>query len=171
MYLIFSIFEQQSMNTYKTYTVEEAIAKLMRYCAYQERCHKEVTQKLIEMRMTAVAQEHIIAKLITDNFLNETRFAKAFARGKFRIKKWGRLRIVRELKFRDISSYNIKEALKEFTEEEYLENFHQLADQKIQQLGNLPHLKQKQKLMDYLAYRGYEKPLIYEKLQELDYKK
>ncbi|MBB4119301.1 regulatory protein [Mesonia hippocampi] len=159
------------MSTYKTYTVEEATAKLMRYCAYQERCHKEVTQKLTEMRMTPLAQEHIITKLISDNFLNETRFAKAFARGKFRIKKWGRLRILRELKLREVSSYNIKEALKEFTENEYLENFHQLADQKIQQVKHLPYLKQKQKLMDYLVYRGYEKPLIYEKLQELDYKK
>ena len=95
------------MQTHKTYTVDEAKARMERYCAYRERCHKEVLQKLKQLRMIPEACDQIIHHLITNNYLNETRFAQAFARGKFRTKKWGKRRIVRELKFRDISKYNI----------------------------------------------------------------
>ncbi|MDC1230189.1 RecX family transcriptional regulator, partial [bacterium] len=91
------------MNPQKTYTVDEAQKKLENYCAYQERCHKEVRSKLMEMRMIPQVVDTIIVHLITHNFLNEERFAKSFVRGKFRIKKWGKVRLVRELKFRDVS--------------------------------------------------------------------
>ena len=73
----------------KTYTVDEALAKLQRYCAYQDRCHKEVAQKLRDMQMIPQAKEQIIMTLIEENFLNEELFAMAFVRGKFKIKKWG----------------------------------------------------------------------------------
>jgi regulatory protein len=79
----------------KSYTVEEAQKNMERYCAYQERCHKEVQQKLRNMKMIPEAINLITTQLIEDNYLNETRFAKAFARGKFNTKKWGRQRIVR----------------------------------------------------------------------------
>mgnify|MGYP001357425862 FL=1 len=87
------------MNLQTTYTVDEAQKKLENYCAYQERCHKDVRKKLKDMKMIPEAIDQIIHHLITQNYLNETRFAQAFARGKFRTKKWGRNRIVRELKF------------------------------------------------------------------------
>ena len=87
----------------KGYTVQEATKKIESYCAYQDRCHKEVVSKLKEMGMIPLAVDTIIAQLIEDRFLNEERFAKSFARGKFNIKKWGKNRIVRELKFRNIS--------------------------------------------------------------------
>ena len=93
----------------KSYSVTEAKVALQQFCAYQDRCHKEVVDKLQKMNMIPAAIDVIVTELIQDNFLNEERFARSFARGKFRIKKWGRLRIVRELKFRNISKYNLNE--------------------------------------------------------------
>jgi len=156
------------MKGYKTYTVSEATSRMERYCAYRERCHKEVVGKLREMRMIPQAIDQIIHHLIQENYLNETRFAKAFARGKFRIKKWGRNRITRELKSRDISTYNIQLALKEIPDGEYLDTFHQLADKRWRDLERISNTQQKKrKFFDYLIYRGWEQNLIWEKLSDL----
>ncbi|QIE59554.1 RecX family transcriptional regulator [Rasiella rasia] len=151
--------------TQKTYTVEEAKRHLERYCAYQERCHKEVQKKLRDMRMIPEAIDLIIHHLLQHNFLNETRFAQAFARGKFKTKKWGKQRIVRELKFREISKYNITLALKEISEEAYLKTFHELAEKRLRQLEFETNIqKKKKKLADYLLYRGWESNLVWEKV-------
>ncbi len=156
------------MRSYKTYSLDEAKARMERYCAYRERCHKEVTEKLREMRMIPDAVDLIINHLITENYLNETRFAQSFARGKFRIKKWGKNRIIRELKARDISQFNIKLALKEITETDYLTAFHELSEKRWEQLSSEENLqKKKKKFADYLLYRGWESNLIWEKLNEL----
>jgi regulatory protein len=152
----------------KTYTLQEATAKLEYYCAYQERCHKEVATKLTQMRMIPEAKDRIIAHLLQHNFLNEERFAKSFARGKFNTKKWGKNRIVRELKLRDISQYNIKSALKEISEANYLNTFHELAEKRFNQLATETNpQKKKKKLADYLLYRGWETHLVYDKIREL----
>ncbi len=148
-------------------TVSEALKKMEHYCAYQERCHKDVTDKLGTMKLIPEAKEKIIAHLIEDNFLNEERFAKSFARGKFRIKKWGKQRIVRELKFRQISEYNIKTALKEISETEYLEVFHELAEKKFDTILISDLYKKRKKLIDYLLYRGWENQLVFDKAKEL----
>src|SRR5690554_6507727 len=139
-----------------------------RYCTYQERCHKEVHQKLCEMRMIPEAEDHIINHLLQNNFLNETRFAQAFARGKFRTKKWGRNRIVNELKFRDISKFNIQIALKEIPDPEYYKTFEALADKRLRQLVSEKNLqKKRRKLADYLCYRGWESELVYGKVNDV----
>lgn len=156
------------MNTHKTYTVEEAKKRMERYCAYQERCHKEVHQKLYEMRMISVAVDQIIDHLLRHNFLNETRFAQAFARGKFRSKKWGRNRIVNELKQREISKFNIKIALKEIPDAEYYKSFEAVAEKRLKQLATEKNLqKKRKKLADYLFYRGWESELVYGKVGEV----
>ncbi|WP_139854127.1 regulatory protein RecX [Aequorivita sinensis] len=156
------------MNENKTYTVDEAKRRLERYCAYQERCHKEVQQKLYEMRMIPLAIDEIIDHLLRHNFLNETRFAQAFARGKFRTKKWGRNRIVNELKMRQISKFNIQIALKEIPDSEYYKTFEALAEKRMQQLSSEKNLQTKRKkLADYLFYRGWEPELVYAKINEI----
>ena len=99
--------------------------------------------------------------------MNEERFAKSFARGKFNIKKWGRKRIVMELKQRQISAYNIKSALAEIQEEDYLNTLDELAKKRLGQINERNLQKRKKKLADYLLYRGWESHLVYEKLQEL----
>ena len=156
------------MNEKKTYTVDEAKRRLERYCAYQERCHKEVHQKLYEMRMIPLAVDEIIDHLLKHNFLNETRFSQAFARGKFRTKKWGRNRIMNELKMRQISKFNIKIALKEIPDSEYYKTFEALAEKRIKQLETETDLqKKRKKLADYLFYRGWESELVYRKVGEI----
>lgn len=155
-------------ETHRSYTVEEAQARMERYCAYQERCHQDVHKKLREMRMIPTAIDHIIHHLIQHNYLNETRFAQAFARGKFRVKKWGRNRIIRELKLRDISAYNIKLALKEISEADYLATFEELFEKRLQQVADEKSLqKKKKKLADYLFYRGWEPHLVWDRIKEI----
>jgi len=119
--------------------------------------------------MIPAAIDQILVGLITANFLNEMRFAQSFARGKFRIKKWGRNRIKQELKVRDISSYCIKAGLKEIDPQEYLETFHEISFKKGTSLEGLPLIQQRKKLADYLFYRGWESQLVYDKLQELPF--
>nr|WP_298547458.1 regulatory protein RecX [uncultured Aquimarina sp.] len=148
-------------------TVTEALKKMEHYCAYQERCHKDISDKLNTMKLIPEAKEKIILHLLDHNFLNEERFAKSFARGKFRIKKWGKQRIVRELKFRQISAYCIKMALKEIPENEYLKTFHELAEKKFATISETNAFKKRKKLIDYLLYRGWENQLVFEKVNEL----
>lgn len=155
------------MNTQKTYSFDEAKKKLEYYCSYQERCHQEVRQKLKAMRMIPEATDSIIVSLISRDFLNESRFARIFVQGKFRIKKWGRIRLVRELKKREISKYNIDSALKEISEEDYQSTFHELAIKKEHQIKETNPFKKKKKLADYLLYRGWESHLVYDKVNAL----
>jgi regulatory protein len=151
----------------KTYTVDEAMRALERYCVYQERCHKEVRDKLIKMRMIPEAIDIIIIHLLEHDFLNESRFSKAFVSGKFRVKKWGRIRLKRELQMREISKYNIDNALKEISESEYLSVFNELANKKIKATKESNIFKKKKKIADYLLYRGWENHLVYDKLNDL----
>jgi regulatory protein len=157
-----------NFNYQKTYTLKEATTKLEGYCAYQERCHKEVNQKLREMRMIPEAVDIIILHLLKYNFLNETRFTQAYARGKFNHKKWGKQRIVRELRYRDISKYNIDLGLKEITDEDYENTFNELSEKRYFQLSTENNLqKKRKKLADYLLYRGWESFLVYDKVREM----
>jgi len=150
----------------KAYTVDEAQKKLEEYCVYQERCHKEVRAKLKKMNMIPQSVDAIIINLIEHNFLNEERFASAFVRGKFRIKKWGKLRLERELKARDISTYNIKKAFEEIDELEYLKTLDELLLKRVAQLNEKNIYKKRKKVADYLLYRGWESHLVYEKILE-----
>ena len=151
----------------KVFTVDEIKKKMEYYCAYQDRCHQEVEKKLTQFRLIPEAREMILIHLIQHDFFNEQRFAQSFTRGKFRIKKWGRKRIVQELKFRDISDYNIKSALKEIDEEEYIETLTELAQSKNRQIKEENPYIRKQKLYQYLYRRGFESDLIGEVLKDV----
>ncbi|MFT5077637.1 MAG: regulatory protein [Saprospiraceae bacterium] len=160
-------FGQHMHQPIKTYTLEEAKRKIERYCVYQERCHNDIDKKLREMRMVPQAMDEIFGHLIQHNFLNETRFAQAFARGKFRIKRWGRNRITRELKLRKISAYNIKLALKEIDPKDYYTTFDALAEKRLGQIEKETSTsKKRKKVADYLLYRGWESAMIYEFINE-----
>ena len=155
------------MISNKTYTVEEALLKLRNYCAYQERCHQEVRQKLIGMKMIPEAIDQIIVHLLEHNFLNEERFAKTYVRGKFRIKKWGRQRLTLELKKKGVSKFNINQAVREIKDDEYIETFNALAEKRVDYIRETNKLKKKKKLVDYLLYRGWESHLVYDKVNQL----
>lgn len=150
------------MKNEKSYTVDEATKLMENFCAYQERCHKEIEQKLYDLHMIPEAKEKIILHLLQHNFLNEERFSKAFARGKFSIKNWGRIKIVNELKFRNISPYNIKTALKEIEETDYLNTLEKIAKKKWVLIKEPNAFKKKSKLVSYLSSKGYESECIYE---------
>ncbi|MFT7065524.1 MAG: regulatory protein [Sediminicola sp.] len=150
-----------------TYTLKEATKKLEGYCAYQERCHKEVVQKLRDMRMIPDAIDQIVVHLIDHNFLNEERFAMSYARGKFNIKKWGRNRITQELKQRAISRYIIKKAVSQLDTPAYLDTLDALAKKRLDAIRETNIQKRRKKLADYLLYRGWESHLVYEKITEL----
>lgn len=151
----------------KTYSVDEALEKMRHYCAYQERCHKEVKNKLYSMQMIPEAIAQIVGTLVSENYLNESRFALQFAQGKFSIKHWGKLRITRELKTRSISDYDIRKALSAVDDKVYLEKISAISSKKWEQLeGNKPQVR-KQKLYQYLAYRGWETHLIYAQIDAL----
>ncbi len=151
----------------KSYTLEQALSRLQRYCTYQDRCHIEVERKLTEMRMIPQAKEQIIMSLIEDDYLNEERFALAFVKGKFRIKKWGRIRLKAELKKRKISKYLIKSALEQISEKDYLFTFEELANRKANSIKADSILLKKKKLADYLIYRGWESSLVNNKMNQL----
>ena len=151
----------------KTYAVDEALEKMRHYCAYQERCHKEVKNKLYSMQMIPEAIAQIVGTLVSENYLNESRFALQFAQGKFSIKHWGKMRITRELKTRSISDYDIQKALSVIDDNAYLEKISAISAKKWEQLeGNKPQVR-KQKLYQYLAYRGWETHLIYAQIDAL----
>ena len=150
------------------FTIKEAAQKLEHYCAYQDRCHEEVVQKLRTMKMDADEIDRIIVQLITDNFLNEERFACSYARGKHRIKHWGKVRIINELKFRKISTTLIKIALKEINDSDYFELFDELADKHWETISERNVMKKRKKFCDYFLRKGWENELIYQKVKELE---
>jgi regulatory protein len=144
----------------KQLTKEQALQKLKYYCAYQERCHSEVKEKLYNLGVWKKDHDEIIAKLIEENYLNEERFATAFAGGKFRVKQWGRIKIKFELKQKQVSDYSIKKALKQIDEQEYLSVLNKLAKEKYASLKNEQYLVRKKKTMDYLLTKGFEPELV-----------
>jgi regulatory protein len=162
-YILEIMFEKKK----KSFTVDELKRKLENYCVYQDRCHKEVEQKMREYDLIPEARELILLSLLKDNFLNEERFSKSFARGKFRIKSWGKQRIVRELKFRDISAYNIKTALKEIDEQEYIKTIYRITENRNAVISESNFYKRKKKLIDFLMRKGFENDLIYKVVKEV----
>ena len=145
----------------KYFSIEEIKRKLERYCIYQDRCHKEIETKLRAFTLIEEAKNQIILHLMEHDFLNEERFSKSFARGKFNIKKWGKQRITQELKMRNISDYNIKTALKEIDEELYLKTIYKIAERRNEIINETDFYKRKKKLTDFLIRKGYEYNLIF----------
>jgi regulatory protein len=154
-------------KTKKYISKEEALRKLQKYCAYQDRCHQEVRTKLIELGCYGDDLEEVISELILENFLNEERFARSYARGKFRFKKWGRIRIKRELKMRKISAYCIKKAMEEIGDDEYYTELEKLILKKNNTVAEQNEFKRRKKLADYVIRKGFESFLAWEIIKEL----
>lgn len=155
------------VNKRKSYTLAQAQKKLEYYCVYQERCHKEVIAKLKTLGMIPSVIDKIISELIKANYLNETRFTQSFVRGKFRIKKWGKNRILQELKVREISSFNIKLGMKEISDDNYQKTFYELFEKRRREVKQLTKTEQKKKIFSYMSYRGWENSKVYEALRNL----
>lgn len=155
------------MNRQKSYTVEEAKRILEKYCAYQERCHQEVEKRLIDLGMIQEARELIILHLFQHDFINEERFAKAYANGKFNNNHWGKLKIKYGLTKKNISSYNIKTGLNEISDDAYLQRLKKLAQKKLALTKESNKYTLKAKAVQFLSSKGYESSLIYKVLDDL----
>ena len=140
---------------------EQAFQKAKHYCAYQERCHSEVKEKLYGFGLRKIEVEELLSKLIEEDYLNEERFAALFAGGRFRLKKWGRVKIKYELKQKQVSEYCIKKGLKVIDDADYMQTIQKLFDLKSKELKHEKnHFIKKKKIQDYLLQKGYESELI-----------
>ena len=150
------------INMFKqSYTPEQAFQKAKQYCAYQERCHSEVREKLYGYGLHRKEVDQILSKLIEENYLNEERYARQFAGGRFRIKRWGRVKIKYELKKRGVSEYCIKKALASIEGIDYMQTLQKLADSKMRMLKSEPNkLIRNRKIQMYLMQRGFEAEIV-----------
>jgi regulatory protein len=150
------------MQYKKQYSKEQAFQKLKHYCAYQERCHAEVKEKAWSLGLRKAEVEELTAKLIEEDCLNEERFARLIAGGKFRMKQWGRVKIKYELKQKKVSDYCISKAIKEIDETAYLDTLNKLAKTKWNSVkGPGVNLFVKMtKTRNYLLQKGYEPELV-----------
>ena len=149
-------------------TPQQALPKLKQYCAYQERCHSEVAEKLYSYGVYKNDAAEIISKLVEENYLNEERFAIHFAGGKFRIKQWGKVKIKYELKQKHVSEYCIKKALAAIDSAAYSKTLYKLAELKLKTLKSEKNIFiKKKKLQDHLLMKGFETNLVYAVVNDL----
>ncbi|MCE7057759.1 RecX family transcriptional regulator [Algoriphagus sp. AGSA1] len=163
-----------SWGKYKTnesgknsWSQEEAFEKLTTYCAYQERCPWEIRRKLYEKGIKDESAEKLIAELISEEFVNEDRYARSFARGKFRLKKWGKNRIRLELKMREIPENLIRKGLSEIDPEEYYDTLLTQTEKKWESTHEGDSYKKKFKVTQYLLSKGFEMDLVKEAVESL----
>jgi regulatory protein len=143
------------------------LLKLRHYCAYQERSHSEVKTKSLELGLRGDEIDEAIAALISDNFLNEERFACAYAGGKFRSQRWGRKKILAGLRQHQVSAYCIKKGMQEIDDEDYMQALQTLAEKKYATLKGEQYLKRQYKTTQYLLQKGYEPELISDVVKQI----
>jgi regulatory protein len=152
----------------QNFTPDQAIPKIKQYCAYQERCHAEVKDKLYLFGLHKKDVDEIIVLLIQENYLNEERFAIHYAGGKFRMNHWGKNKIKQSLKQKQVSDYCIKKALKEIDDTDYIKTFEKLVKQKMKLLKSEKNIFiKKKKLQGFLLMKGYEIDLVSEEVGKI----
>lgn len=154
----------------KAYTVQEIKVKMEYYCAYQDRCHYDVEKKLKEFFLIPEARDEILLSLMSDKFLNEERFAKSYVRGKFRMKSWGRRKIVQELKKRNISEYLINIGLKEIDQDEYYSTIEKLLLKKKDTIKTEKSYELRNKLISFMMNKGFEYEEVSDVLEDVTIK-
>jgi len=161
-FIIYSNFFLYFWQKTEDLSISEGILEAIKhYCAYQERCHSEVRNKLISLKCYGEDLEELIGVLIQENYLNEERFATAYAGGKFRINGWGKLKISQHLKAKQVSAYCIKKGLEHIDDTAYKNKLLQLLIKKEEQSMEIKEeWKRKKKVVQYLLQRGFEIELI-----------
>ena len=140
--------------------------KIEHYCAYQERCHLEVTNKLNNLGVFGDELDEYVCYLIDEKFLSETRFCEAYVRGKFNNNNWGKVKLSRELKLRNISDWNISNALNQIKSEDYNKKLRKLCE-KLVEISDKPEFELRNKVVKNLSYKGWEIDLIIKTLNQL----
>jgi regulatory protein len=150
----------------KRYTRAQALPKIYHFCAYQERSHQEVRQKLFDLGLYASDVDELLSQMISEGFLNEERFAKAFAGGKFRMKRWGRLKIVHELEAKGLTKNCIKAGLKEIDDEDYLQALAEVLEKRATQVDEPDAFVRRDKIARHAIQRGFEPELVWKLVKE-----
>ena len=151
----------------RVYNIKIAIERLRTYCALQDRCQLDVVRKMEEWGLLEISQNHILELLIQDKHVDEERYSRSFCRGKFRIKKWGKQKIINELKKKYISKVCISKGLEEISESEYNEELDRQYHKKKSSIEEKNYFIKNKKIATYLINRGYESNLVWDKLNEL----
>tara|TARA_B110000495_G_scaffold200294_1_gene215245 strand:+ start:25 stop:495 length:471 start_codon:yes stop_codon:yes gene_type:complete len=146
----------------KVYTVKEATERIQSYCAIQDRCQWEVERKMKEWGVSEIIIENILTDLILDKFVDEQRFSESFCRGKFRIKRWGKVKIENELKIKKISNNCINKGLLQIENKEYMKVLKDLYIKKKDSLKDTNQFIRKGKIAKHLQQKGFESKLIWE---------
>ena len=149
----------------KEYSAEEVWKKIIRWCDAQERSQQEVRDKLYKFGLHRAQVEQTIAQLISEGYVNEERFALAYARGKFRMLQWGRIKIRLALQQKKVSEYCIKKALASLPEEEYRTAIRKLVSKKLKTVKGDTEYKRQYAVAQYIISRGFEPPLVFELLK------
>jgi len=155
------------LYNHQRFTKEKAWQKIKYYCAYHQRSHQQVKEKLYSLGLHKTETEQLLSQLIEENYLNEERFAAAFASGKFNIKKWGKIKIEYELKQKKVSIYNIRNALKQIDEKEYFLTLQKLAKHKWENFKHEQYINRQTKTMHYLMQKGYEPQLAQQAIKSI----
>jgi regulatory protein len=148
--------------------MQSELEKARKYCAYQERSQQEVRDKLYDLGLHRNEVEQCIAQLLSENYLNEQRFAIAFAGGKFRMKEWGRVKIKLALKAKKVSDYCIRKALEEISPKDYRKTLGKILSSKSNEVREKNPLKKKYKVAQYAISRGFEPEMVWEEMADLD---
>ena len=159
--LFYVRYPNSSLNMNK----DDALNRLQRYCTAQDRCHSEVRNKLLKLKVYGHTLEEVMADLIRDGFLDEERFAKSYARGKHKINAWGKNKIHQHLKMKRVSDYCIRKGLQEIDDDDYRSTLAGLIRKRVGEDPNLDY-QEKQKLISYLLGKGYEYEVIKEALEQ-----
>jgi regulatory protein len=141
-------------------TYEEALYKAASYCSQSEHCISELRNKFEQWGVLESDQEKIIRCLVEEKYLNEQRFAIAYAKDKFRYNKWGKIRIRLELNQKRISKELIEEAIETIDPEEYAATIIRLASEKEKKLTYRNEYERKGKLYRFLTGKGFEMEAI-----------
>ena len=155
------------MSNKRVYNIKIAIERLRNYCALQDKCQWDVIQKMQEWGLLKISQNHILELLIQEKYVDEERHSRSFCRGKFRIKKWGKIKIRNELKKKKISEICITKGLEEINESEYQKELDKQYQKKKATVKEKNYLIKKKKIAIYLINKGYESNLVWDKIREL----
>ena len=161
------MFDEHAPRPKKHISPANAKLKAARFCAYQERSQQEVRDKLYEYGLHNNEVEELLSELIVEGFINEERFARAYVRGKFKMKKWGRNKILQGLKRHRVSEYCIKKGWEEIDHTEYRVTMIKLLEQKAESLENVQPAHKKAKIANFLVQRGYEHDLAWSVLNDI----
>jgi regulatory protein len=158
------------MRNKRVYDIKIAIERLKNFCALQDRCQFDVIQKMKEWGLLELTQDHVLEILITDKYIDEERYAQSFCRGKFRIKKWGKMKITNELRKKQISNICINKGLEEIEDKEYEILLNNLLEKKNNSLKDKNYFARKKKIASFLIQRGFEGNLVWDKIREFSNK-